>query len=114
MASYPGAKVHRPSRRKLGRGQSIPRPGVDVEVDGSGTTVTLTFSVPVIVRGDIGLEVTGGPTFVSQVVTSPTVVTQTWSGAVDGLDYDLPAGDLNVSTAQGGVETGASGTFPGS
>ena len=110
MSSYPGPKVHRPSRRKLGRGQYTQQPAVDVEITGSGSVATLTFSSPVVVNGDIPLSV-DTRTFVSQEVTSSTTVEITVSGAVTGLDYDLPANLPQIKTFQGGTNNGVSGTF---
>ena len=39
-----------------------------------GSTYTMTFDVPVVVSGPIDANVSGGLTFVSQVQSSPTVV----------------------------------------
>jgi hypothetical protein len=110
--SYPGPKVHRVNRRKLGRGQFATATGVNVVVTSTGTTnVTLTFSRPVVVTGIIPVTV-ATRTLVSQTVVSQTVVTQVWSAAVTGLAYAVPAGAANVLTNQGGPTTGAAGTFP--
>lgn len=110
MASFPGAKVKRPSRRKLGRGQSTQHPAALVTITDSTDVATMTFNVPVIVSGRINLVVTGR-TFVSQLQTSPTVVTQTYSSALSGAAYLLSANDPNVKTFQGGGNAPASGTF---
>lgn len=112
MASYPGPKVHRPSRRKLGRGQFPAALGVAVAVTSTGTTnVTLTFARPVVVTGTINNTV-ATKTLVSQTVVSPTVVTQVWSGNVTGLAFTVPANANNVMSQQGGAVLGATGTFP--
>lgn len=112
MASFPGPKVHRVNRRKLGRGQFPTATGVTVVVSSSGTTnATLTFARPVIVTGTIPMTV-ATLTLVSQTQVSPTVVTQVWSGNVSTHAYSLPAGATNVSTYQGGPVEGAAGTFP--
>lgn len=111
MASYPGPKVHRPSRRKLGRGQYPAAAGCTCTITDSGDIATLTFSKPVVVSGTIPLAVSGGPTFVSQSVTSPTTVTQTFSAALTTHPYTLPANAANVSTYQGGGVAGTAGTF---
>lgn len=108
---FPGAGVHRPSRRKLGRGQFAPAAGVGVTVTGTGSTVTLTFSRPVVVTGTIPATV-ATRTLVTQTIVSPTVVTQLMSGAITGLAYTVPAGAANVSTYQGGQVAGTAGTFP--
>jgi hypothetical protein len=109
---YPGPKVHRPNRRKLGRGQFPSATGVTVVVTDSGDVATLTFSRPVVVTGQIPMTVTGGPTFVSQAVVSPTVVTQTYNAALTTHPYTIPGGAANVMTYQGGQVSGISGTFP--
>lgn len=108
---FPTQIKHRPSRRKLGRGQSPTSLGVAVAVTGTGSVATLTFARPVVVSGTIPLAVTG-LTIVSQSVTSPTVVAITLSGAVTGLDYTLDSGAANIATYQGGQVYGTSGTFP--
>jgi hypothetical protein len=112
MAGYPTTKVHRPSRRKLGKGQYPASVSVGVTVTSSGTTnVTLTFSQPVVVRGTIGVTV-AGKTLVSQTIVSPTEVTQVWSGNVTGLAYTVPSADPHVSGQLGGQLVGSAGTFP--
>ena len=76
--AFPGPKVHRKNRRKLGRGQFPTATGVGVVVTTSGTTnMTMTFARPVVVTGDIPSTV-AGKTLVSQTVVSQTVVTQVW------------------------------------
>jgi hypothetical protein len=110
--SFPGAKVHRVNRRKLGRGQFPTATGVAAVITSSGTTnLTITFARPVVVTGTIPTTV-ATKTLVSQTVVSGTVVTQVWSGNVTGLAYTLPAGAANVQTYQGGPTLGTSGTFP--
>lgn len=112
MASFPGAKVHRVNRRRLGRGQFPTSLGTTVVVTSTGTTnATLTFARPVVVTGSIGMTV-ATLTLVSQTVVSPTVVTQVWSGNVTTHAYNLPSGDPHVATQQGGQVIGAAGTFP--
>ena len=103
MASYPGAKVHRVNRRKLGRGQSVPRAGTTVALTASTTTVTLTFASPVIVSGVIPVVYNGGAiTIVSQTQTSPTVVTQTVSASAASATYSLANQVPQIRTPQGG------------
>src|SRR5882724_7945726 len=98
--------VHRRNRRKLGAGQfpAIPQAVPTVTTTG-GTNMTLTFDVPVVVKGTI-LTTLNTRTLVSQTVVSQTVVTQVWSGAVAGLDWTVPAGDPAVATFQGGALAG--------
>ena len=80
LAAYPGANVHRVSRRRLGRGQHPQFAAVGAAIGSNSATVTITFSQAVIVSGTINLNVSGGLTLVSQTVNSPTVVTQVYSG----------------------------------
>jgi hypothetical protein len=112
MASYPGPKVHRVNRRKLGRGQYPSSNAITVTVTDAGAVATLTFSRPVTVNGTIPLNVSGGLTFVSQAIVSPTVVTQTWSAALTGKTYSIPTATSQVTSYQGGALIGAAGTFP--
>jgi hypothetical protein len=109
--AYPGAKVHRVSRRKLGRGQYPPSLGTTVALTSSGTTnVTMTFARPVVVTGTIPTTV-ATLTLVSQTVVSPTVVTQVWSGNVTTHLGTFPSNAANVTTQQGGGVAGTSVTF---
>ena len=107
---FPGPKVHRLNRRKLGRGQFPAAQGVTCVVTGTGSTVTLTFARPVVVTGPIPLTV-ATRTLTTQTVVSPTVVTQLMSGTLTGNAWNLPSGADNVRTQQGGAVSGASGTF---
>lgn len=112
MASFPSSKVHRRNRRKLGRYQYPNIPGVTVAVTSTGTTnVTMTFSRPVVVSGDIPITV-ATRTRVSQTVVSPTVVTQVMSGNVATLAYSLPSNAPGVVGNTGAGVSGISGTFP--
>jgi hypothetical protein len=109
--AYPGAKVHRVSRRKLGRGQYPSSVGTTVVLSSSGTTnVTMTFARPVVVSGIIPTTV-AGLTLVSQTVVSPTVVTQVWSANVATHVGTFPSNAANVTTQQGGGVAGTSVTF---
>jgi hypothetical protein len=110
MASYPSSKVHRPSRRKLGRGQSVQRAAATVTPVASTVTVVLTFDVPVVVSGIIEMNVETGIPLVSQVQDTPTQVTQVYDSSVAGKDWSIAAG-APVATFQGGALAPASGTF---
>jgi hypothetical protein len=110
MASYPGAKVHRSSRRKLGRGQHTQLPVASVTAAASTTTVTLTFSVPVVVSGTIPLNLGTPETLVSQAQTSPTTVVQHYASSVVGSTWAILS-SAPVATFQGGGLASASGTF---
>lgn len=108
--AFPGPKVHRRNTRKLGKNQFPTAVGVNCVVTGSGSTVTMTFSRPVVVRGTIPLTV-ATRTLITQTQVSPTVYTQLMSGTLTGNAYNLPAGAANVMTQQGGPTLGTSGTF---
>ena len=104
--------MHRPSRRKLGRGQYPPVTQVAVVITSTGTTnATLTFAAPVVVSGAINLSV-ATLTRVSQTIVSPTVVTLVMSGNVATHAYTLPANDQSVRSTQGAGNAAAAGTFP--
>jgi len=106
---FPGSKVHRRSRRKLGRGQHVAIPACTVTVTDSGSVATLTFSEPVICSAQPAIVISGGVTVSSYAQTSSTVVTLTCSGALVGKTYTLPANV--VATVNGGGSVAASGTF---
>jgi hypothetical protein len=109
--SYPGAKVHRVNRRKLGRGQYPPSLGTTVVLTTTGTTnLTMTFARPVVVTGVIPVT-SAGLTIVSQTVVSPTVVTQVWSASVAAATMTFPSNAANVTTQQGGGVAGETVTF---
>ena len=108
--SFPTKNRHVPSRRRAGRGQGPFPPAITITATGSGSTAILTFSVPVIISGNIAMTV-ATRTFVSQVVNSPTQVTITFSGAVATNAWNIPGATANISSYQGGSVAGASGTF---
>jgi hypothetical protein len=110
MASYPTPNVHRVNRRKLGRGQFPPINLVPVTITSSSDTATITFAQAMVVPGKVGLLVTGGPTFVSQAIVSPTVVTQLFSAALATHAYTLPQ-NAGPKNSQGGGNAASSGTF---
>lgn len=83
-----------------------------VVVTSTGTTnVTLTFDRPVVVRGNLTNTV-ATLTLVSQVQTSPTIVTQVWSGVVTAKAWAVPAAMPNLSGVTGGSNASAAGVFP--
>jgi hypothetical protein len=110
MASYPGPKVHRTgNRRKLGRGQVIPMPGATLTITAASADVMqIVSSVPVVWQAAI-LATVATLTRVSQAVVSSTEVQITFSGAVAGHAYTVPAGA--GTTFLGGQTLPASGTF---
>lgn len=99
-------------QRGFGRNQNASAPQAAVVVTSTGTTnMTLTFSLPVVVSGNIATTV-ATRTLVSQTQVSPTVITQVWSGNVTALAYTFPSQPANVRTQLGGTVSGTSGTFP--
>jgi hypothetical protein len=113
MASYPGAKVHRPSRRKLPRGQHTQAPSAIATLTPSGSNVTIAFDQPVVVYGNLDLNLGGGtvPTLVSQTVLSTTAVLQVYSGAVATHTWAISGVNTKVRTYLGGSVAPAAGTF---
>jgi hypothetical protein len=110
MPSYPSAKVHRVSRRQLGRGQHVQLPQAAIVATVATVTVTLTFSVPVIVSGRIGYVGNTGPVL-TQTQTSPTVVALTFAATQAAATYSIAANDPAIKTFQGGGNAAVSGTF---
>jgi hypothetical protein len=109
--AYPGAKVHRVNRRKLGRGQYPASLGTTAVLSlVSADVVAITFARPVVVTGTIPMTTTAGA-FASQAVISPTVVQQTFSTNQSAATLTLPSNPANVLTAQGGGVAGTSVTF---
>lgn len=116
MSGFPTPKVHRPSRRKLGRGQYPQISAGQVVAVPSASTIVLTFSEPVVVSGiiDLHLAITPGPApaFASQDVLSTTSVRLTYGGAVAGCDYSFTGESEPVRTYAGGGVAPIAGTFP--
>jgi hypothetical protein len=111
MASYPGPKVHRSNRRKLGKGQYPTSAGFTVTFSNpSADVVLMTFSRPVVVTGTIPLTTSAG-TFVSQAVVNQTQVSQTFSASQAAATVSIPANAANVTSNVGGGVAGASVTF---
>ena len=110
--AFPTSKVHRVSRRKLGRGQHVQLPLATAVVTSASDTATITFSVPVVVNGSLDLHVTG-LTLVSQIQVSSTVWHLLYSGPLTGIAYvGIPSGSPVVQTMQGGGFAGIpGGTF---
>lgn len=109
---FPGSKVKRPSRRKLGRGQAVQLPAATFTITAATAVVTIASDVPITVNGTIPLAVEG-LTLVSQTIVDQQTVHQTWSDDCSGLDYTLAGGLAMVRTYQGGSTNPASGTFAG-
>jgi hypothetical protein len=109
--AYPGAKVHRSNRRKLGRGQYPVSQAVTATLTNpSADVVQITFSQPVVVSGTIPLQTSSG-VFVSQNVSSSTVVQQTFNASQAAATVTLPGNANNVATYQGGRVVGTTITF---
>lgn len=111
MATYPTGKVHRPSRRAVGKGQSSNRGNVNVVMTNpSANVVQLAFSSPVVVTGTIPLTTSAGA-FVSQAVINSSTVQQTFTVSQATATVALPSGAANVATYQGNKVNGTSITF---
>lgn len=109
--AYPGAKVHRVNRRKLGRGQYPSSLGTTaVLTNPSAMVVAITFARPVVVTGNIPL-ITSSGVFEIQQVISPTVVQQTFTASQAAATVTLPTNAANVATYQGGGVAGVAVTF---
>ena len=101
MASFPGPKVHRSSRRKLGKGQHVQVPAVNITATVAVDVVTLTFSSAVVISGPIAATTTNG-TLVSSAQTGPTTATLTFSATQAAATVTVPGGQSSISTFQGG------------
>jgi hypothetical protein len=111
MAVYPTSKVHRVSRRRLGRGQYPPIAPLALALTAAAETITFTSTVPLVVSGIVPVTLSVGGPVLSQSITSPYVFTQTYTTSVAAATYSLAPNAPNVRTAQGGVTVGESGTF---
>ncbi len=110
MASYPGAKVHRENRRKLGRGQSVQKAPATITATAATVTVTFTTSVPVVISGIVPVTTSNG-VFVSQTVLSPTSFQQVFSLTQAAATISIPANCGVIATFQGGGNAAFSETF---
>lgn len=109
MASFPGSKVHRKNRRKLGRGQfpDVPTATMTVTVL-SADVAKVVSNVPIVFSSPLPLSV-ATLTFVSQVQVSTTEVDVTFSGALAGKAWTLLS-NCGTTFIGGGTAAG-SGTF---
>jgi len=110
MSSFPGAKVHRTNRRKLGKGQTVLQPSAVASPTASTNTVTIAFNVPVVVNGTLNLNMSG-VSLDTQVQTGPQTLVQTYSSTVIGKTWSIDPTETQVRTFQGGGVNHASGTF---
>jgi hypothetical protein len=110
MASFPGAKIHRVTSRKLGRGQSPSIPPATLTISTVSADVFRVVSSIPAVFSTTGAGITVATlTFVSAVQVSQTELDVTMSGALSGHAYVVPA---NIATTfLGGGSAGTSGTF---
>lgn len=111
MASYPTAKKHAPSRRRLGRGQTAPVPQVTATASAATVTVTVAFDRPVVVSGQVPLVVVGHGDVPVQTVIDSQHVRLVFAASVAGAAWSLAGNQANVRSFQGGVLAPASGTF---
>jgi hypothetical protein len=110
MASFPGAKVHRVNRRKLGRGQypAVPQAGLTVSTVSADVFKIVADQPTVFDTSGTGITV-ATLTFVSAVQSSTTEMDVTMSGALSGHAYVIPS---NIGkTFIGGGTPAKSGTF---
>jgi hypothetical protein len=109
---FPGSKVHRSSRRKLGRGQYPPVAPVTATATAATTTVTVQLSVPCVISGPFPIKVATISDVPSQVVSSNRqTITLVFGETVVGKAWSITPGLSVCLSDQGGVLAGASGTF---
>ena len=109
MASYPGSKIHRVNRRKLGRGQHPALPSTAVTVTAQSADVArIVSATPVVWSSPVPLSV-AVVTYVSQHVVDQFTVDVTFSGALSGHAWTL--GGTAGTNYAGGATAAASGTF---
>jgi hypothetical protein len=108
MASFPNSKIHKPSRKKLGKGQVPPTAPATVTPSVATTTVTLTASVPGIFANPTTFVATGG-TIVSQGQLTPTTYQIVYTATQAAAVWTLPAHAF--TTNSGGTSIASSGTF---
>ena len=111
MASYPSSKIHRVSRRRLGRGQHVQVAAANVTPTVSTTTVTLVFDVPVVVNGPIPLVLDPAQTPVSQEQVSATEWQIHYPLTAAAASWSIDDQGGVVKTFQGGGLAVAEGTF---
>lgn len=102
MGAFPGPKVHRVSRRKLGKGQHVQVPPVNITATVSTVTVSLVFGQPVVINGPIVATSTAG-TLQSQAVIDTTHVNLVFSTSQAAATVTIPAGQPTIRTSQGGT-----------
>lgn len=113
--AYPGPKVHRSNRRKLGRHQSAQIPAVTFTFSPSGSLATVavytvTANVSVVVTGLIPFVTSAAKTVASQTVLSPNTVAVTFSAATASTEtYSIAAAVPTVTSFQGGLVAAVTG-----
>lgn len=110
MASFPGSKVHRESRRKLGRGQTIQQTGAILSATVSTVTVTFTLNRPCVIDGIVPVTTTSGA-FVSQTILSPTSFQQVFTMTQAAATLTIAQNCGAIRTFQGGGNQAFSVTF---
>lgn len=108
--AFPGPKVHRVNRRKLGRGQypSVPQAALTVSVVSSAVFKIVSDTPGVFDTSGAGITV-ATLTFVSASQVSTTELDVTMSGALSGHAYVIPSNILK--TFIGGGSPAKAGTF---
>lgn len=111
MASYPGPKVHRVNRRKLGRGQSVQVPPLTFTMTDATTFATMHFSQPVVITGTPPLVISGSVTVTSFTMSNPLTCVIACSGSLTGLTWSIAANVPQIRGQQGQGVAANSGTF---
>jgi hypothetical protein len=114
MASFPGAKAHRVSRRKLGRNQAIQVPAAVITLSvatGGASLLSISLSTPCCILGVIPLFISNGVGSSSlQTIVNNTLVLQSFGDGYSSLDLaTLAAGVPQIRTFQGGLNAAFSG-----
>ena len=110
MASYPGPKVHRVSRRKLGKGQHPQPVPASITATVETTTVHLAFDRPVIISGAIPY-VTSTGVVDSQTIVDNQHVDLVCSTSQEDATWSIAGNCGAIATFQGGGNAPAGGTF---
>jgi hypothetical protein len=110
MATFPTPKVHRVSRRKLGRAQYPPVQAAMVTATTATPDVTLTFSSAVIANAVPPFTV-AGLTILSWTQPTDLTIALVMSGVTTAQAWQYTANSTAVLTRQGGQVAGNSGTF---
>ncbi len=107
--AFPGPKVHRTNRRKLGRHQSPQVPPITFTFSPTGTAATVAVytvsaNVPIVVTGLVPFVTSTPGTVASQTIVSPTQVAVTFSAVTASTaTWSIAAAVPTVTGYQGNV-----------